>query len=64
VAGTGTLLLMLVVGAIGLFPCVGWLAPFLAALLGIGGVAVTIFGSRPYPSVVVPVASTDEGAQE
>ena len=46
-AGFGTFLLMLVGGIVGEIPCVGWLAPALIGLLGIGGVAITWFGSRP-----------------
>lgn len=45
-AGFGSLLLMLVVGMVGLVPCVGWLGGFLTALLGIGGVMMTWFGTR------------------
>ncbi len=60
-AGFGTLLLMLVVGGVGLVPCVGWLAPFLVGLTGIGAVTLTLFGSRVYPPpaplVEVPPAS-------
>lgn len=56
-AGFGTFLLMLVVGAIGMVPCVGWLAPFLLALLGVGGVVLTMFGSRSYPRVLPPSVS-------
>ena len=37
---------MLVVGAVGMVPCVGWLGPFLTALLGIGGVMMSWFGTR------------------
>ncbi|NIM95659.1 MAG: hypothetical protein GTO18_18320 [Anaerolineales bacterium] len=47
-AGIGSLLLGLVVGAIGLIPCVGWLALFFAASLGLGSVILTRFGSQPY----------------
>jgi cytoskeletal protein CcmA (bactofilin family) len=54
VSGFGTLLMMLVVGGIGMIPCVGWFVPFLVALLGIGGVTLTLFGTRPYPRVVLP----------
>lgn len=50
-AGFGTFLLVLVVEVIGLIPCVGWLAPFLIGLMGLGGVALTYFGSRTYPQV-------------
>jgi hypothetical protein len=53
--GFGTFLLMMVTGFIGLIPCVGWLAPFLVGLLGLGGTALTVFGTRPYPRVVAPV---------
>ena len=54
-AGMGTFLMMIVVGGIGLIPCVGWLITALVALLGIGGVVLTLFGSQPYPRLVVPV---------
>lgn len=47
-AGLGTLLLALVVGGIGLIPCVGWIAPTLTAALGVGAVVLTRFGSRTY----------------
>ncbi len=53
-AGFGSFLLMLVTGFIGLIPCVGWLAPFLVGLLGLGATALTVFGTRPYPRVVAP----------
>lgn len=49
--GFGSFLLMLVGGYIGLIPCVGWLAPFLIGLLGLGGTALTLFGTRTYPRV-------------
>ena len=55
-AGIGTFLMMIVIGGIGLVPCIGWLATSLVALLGIGGVVLTFFGTRSYPQVVVPVA--------
>lgn len=53
-AGMGTFLMMIVVGGVGMIPCIGWLAPFLVALLGIGGVVLTIFGTQNYPRVVAP----------
>lgn len=61
--GFGTFLLMLVGGAIGEIPCVGWLAPVALGLLGIGAVAVTWFGSRAAPLAikVVSVPPTDVG---
>lgn len=47
-AGLGTLLLTFVIGGIGMVPCVGWIAPFIVASLGLGGVILTRFGSRRY----------------
>ncbi len=62
--GFGTFLLMIIGGALGLIPCVGWLIPFVIALLGVGGVAMTWFGTRVAPgnhpqvqAVEVPPAS-------
>ena len=55
-AGMGTFLMMLVVGGIGMIPCIGWLATSLVALLGIGGVVLTMFGTQNYPRVIVPAA--------
>jgi hypothetical protein len=55
-AGMGTFLMMLVVGGIGMIPCVGWMAASLVALLGIGGVVLTLFGTQPYPRLVAPIA--------
>ena len=59
-AGMGTFLMMLVVGGIGMIPCIGWLATSLVALLGIGGVVLTIFGTQSYPRVAAPVAVPGE----
>lgn len=47
--GFGTFLLMLVVGLVGLIPCVGWLPSFLVTLIAIGGVGMTWFGTRNAP---------------
>jgi hypothetical protein len=54
-AGLGTFLMMLVVGGIGMIPCIGWLATSLVALVGIGGVVLTLFGTQTYPRVAAPV---------
>jgi hypothetical protein len=54
-AGSGTFLLMLVTGVVGLVPCLGWLAPFLVGLVAVGSVALTLFGSRRYPQVLTAV---------
>jgi hypothetical protein len=58
-AGIGTFVLSLVVDGISLvIPCVGWLAPALVGVLGIGGVLLTRFGAQPYAptggALVVP----------
>jgi cytoskeletal protein CcmA (bactofilin family) len=50
-AGFGSFLLMLVGGYIGLIPCVGFLGPLLIGLVGLGGTALTIFGTRVYPKL-------------
>lgn len=42
----GTFLLTLVTGYIGLIPCAGWLFNFVIALVGIGAVIMTRFGTR------------------
>ena len=54
-AGMGTFLMMLVVGGIGMIPCIGWLATSVVALLGVGAVILTLFGTQMYPRVAVPV---------
>jgi hypothetical protein len=54
-AGLGTFLMMLVVGGIGMIPCIGWLAAALVALVGVGAVVLTLFGTQSYPRTVVPV---------
>lgn len=46
-AGVGTFFVMLIGGALGEFPCVGWVVPTLIGLVAIGAVAITRFGMRP-----------------
>jgi len=56
-AGVGTFGLALVVDSVGTFIyCVGWLIPTIVGLFGLGGVILTRFGTRDYPSreVIVP----------
>ncbi len=53
--GVGTFLLMLVGGYIGMIPCVGWLLPFLIGIVAIGGVIMTLFGTRSAPGTLVQV---------
>jgi hypothetical protein len=60
--GLGTFMLMLLGGFFRMVPCVGWLVPFLVAMVGMGGVAMTWFGTRVAPgsvttSVEVPPAA-------
>lgn len=55
-AGLGTFLMMLVVGGIGMIPCIGWLAASVVAFLGVGSVVLTLFGTQPYPRLAAPVA--------
>ena len=57
-AGVGSLVLSLVASLIGAIDCIGWVAPFLISVIGLGGVALTRFGFQPYPppvhTVIVP----------
>lgn len=52
-AGLGTFLLSLIVNGIGYIPCVGWIAPAVVAMLGLGGVILTRFGMQIYPTPIV-----------
>jgi len=50
-AGVGTFGLALVVDSIGTFIyCVGWLIPAIVGMIGLGGVILTRFGTKDYPS--------------
>ena len=49
-AGAGTLVLSLAASLIGSIPCIGWIAPFLVGIIGLGGVVLTRFGLQAYPS--------------
>ncbi len=48
-AGLGTFLLTIVVQTVNLIPCVGWLAPVIVGLVGLGAAAITVFGTRVPP---------------
>jgi len=48
-AGIGTFILSLIVNGIGFIPCIGWIAPAIVGLLGLGAVLLTRFGSQAYP---------------
>ena len=55
-AGIGSFVLALAIGYLSYLPCVGTLASVLVVLLGLGGTALTIFGSRAYPRLAPPAA--------
>ena len=69
-AGLGTLVITLVSELLGAIPCVGWVIPFIATMVGLGAVLSTRFGLRaatlrqpapapyapPAPSVTAPYA--------
>jgi cytoskeletal protein CcmA (bactofilin family) len=46
-AGIGILVLTLVAKAIWAVPCIGWVVPFILAVMGLGAVVISRFGSRP-----------------
>jgi hypothetical protein len=56
-AGFGTFMLMLVGGAIGEIPCVGWLFVAVIGFVGIGAAVLTRFGTRPLQPVSVNVSA-------
>ncbi len=58
-AGFGTFLLGIVVGTVNLIPCVGWLAPLLVGLVGLGAAVITVFGTRPVIRPALVVAGND-----
>lgn len=52
-AGFGTLILILVLNGLrAIVPCVGWVFPTLAGMVGLGAVILTRFGSQDYPQTV------------
>jgi hypothetical protein len=53
-AGLGTLSLSLVVGGIGLIPCLGWMVAFVVVAIALGAVLLTRFGSREYAPATAP----------
>jgi hypothetical protein len=50
-AGLGTLLVWAVANGIAFIPCVGWLAPLVVGAVGLGGVLLTRFGRKDYPTL-------------
>jgi hypothetical protein len=58
-AGIGTFLLLLVVNGLGMIPCIGWIFPLLAGMLGLGAVILSRFGTRVYPEYIPAPAAVD-----
>jgi hypothetical protein len=57
-AGAGAFLVTLIGNSIGLIvPCIGWMAPALIGMLGLGAVIVTRFGTEEFPSEEAPTPS-------
>jgi hypothetical protein len=64
-AGIGTFLFSAVVLGFGQIPCVGWIAPFVAALLALGGVILSRAGTVTYLGTTsTAVVATTEQAEE
>jgi len=63
-AGFGTFLLMLVGGAIGEIPCVGWLFISVIGLVGIGAAVLTRFGTQPVQTAPVTVYNIPPANQD
>jgi hypothetical protein len=57
-AGLGTLTISVIATFIGAIPCIGWLIPFLIAMIGLGGVIITRFGTQFYPPTNLPFGPT------
>jgi hypothetical protein len=52
-AGVGTLILIVILNGLRVIvPCVGWVFPGLAGMVGLGAVILTRFGTQPYPQAV------------
>jgi hypothetical protein len=62
--GAGTFLLGLAVGLVNQVPCVGWLAPVIVGLVGLGAAISTMFGTRPVPQALLVTPPADSGAEE
>ncbi|HEY3345553.1 MAG TPA: polymer-forming cytoskeletal protein [Anaerolineaceae bacterium] len=54
-AGIGTFVISFILNGIGFIPCVGWIAPTVVGLLGLGAVLLTRFGTIPYPPPGSPI---------
>jgi cytoskeletal protein CcmA (bactofilin family) len=63
-AGVGTFLLTLVLNSIAFIPCLGWIAPFIFGMIGLGGIVLTQMGSRIYPTDASQTIITGQTAEE
>jgi len=60
-AALGTFFMNFVVNGIGFIACVGWLAPTLVGLLGLGAVVLSRFGLQAYPPAeILPVETPSQ----
>lgn len=58
-AGLGTLLLIFVLNGLReIVPCVGWLFPAIAGMVGLGAVVLTRFGTHVYPLMPPPAPTS------
>ena len=54
-AGVGTFLLVLVIdGVREVVPCIGWIMPLFVAMVGLGAVVITRFGTEQGSKIIVP----------
>ncbi len=63
-AAIGTFILSIVANGIGFIPCVGWMAPFILSMLGLGGVLITRFGGRPAGLTAIPAQGPSDPPEE
>jgi hypothetical protein len=64
-AGIGAFMLAIVVGAVAWLPCIGWLAPVLLGLIGLGAAVITLFGTRPtLGTALLSASATASGSNE
>ncbi len=61
-AGLGTLVFTFVLGGVGFVPCLGFIVVLLGISLGLGGVLLTRFGSRPYAPAAAASQAGGEGS--
>ncbi len=57
--GFGTFLLAIVIGTVNLIPCVGWVAPLIIGLVGLGAAVITMFGTRPVQRPALTTTGTE-----